>query len=135
MSALLPSKMGGNSSSVGRNDAFLSKHLNYFHWSVMSQVCVLVCVYRAHVFILHMTSLSATCESSLAQLSRSSIQYSFYWQREHRVLCLFTGRFLSLYLLTQSGTEDFWKPATVTVRLTGAELRLTIRSQTYRALC
>ncbi len=45
------------------------------------------------------------------------------------------GRCLSLYPLTHSGTGSFWKPATVIGTMTGAKLRLTTRSQTYRATC
>lgn len=51
------------------------------------------------------------------------------------ILCLFFGRRLSLYLLTHFGAERFWTSAMVTGSLTGAELRLTTRSQTYRAPC
>lgn len=70
---------------------------------------------------------------SSGQLNHCSIQHSFYWPCEQCILCLFTGRCLSLYLLTHFGTGSFWKSATVTGALTGAKLRLTIRSQTYRA--
>lgn len=64
------------------------------------------------------------------------VPYSvFYSPCEQNFLCLFTGRCLSLYLLTHSGTGSFWKSAMVTGSLTRAKLRLTTQSQMYRAPC
>lgn len=136
VSAPLSSKMGGNSSSVGRAASHWDEMMLFYpnieitatrKWCVF--VCVsFTCVYTAYdLTVCIMWKLTGT-----AQASPITVPYSIVFIGN---VSLFMGRCLSIYLLTHSGTEDFWKAARVTGSLTGAELRLTIHSQMYRAPC